>query len=89
MYCMDRMTRQIFELHSFTGEGGLQLEKEVRTISMGFADLTPDRIPTHRGDVRTTPHHPHPHPFHPSSHATAQFNALEAAASRRSAVCVA
>ena len=68
---MDRMTRQIFELHSFTGEGGLQLEKEVRTISMGFADLTPDRIPTHRGDVRTTPRHPHPTPFH-ARHGTIQ-----------------
>lgn len=45
------MTRQIFELHSFTVEGGLQFEKDVRTIGVGFANLTPDRIPTYKGDV--------------------------------------
>ncbi len=46
------MTRQVFELHSFTVEGGLQLEKDVRTIGAGFAELTPDRIPAYKGDVR-------------------------------------
>ena len=51
------MTRQVFELHSFTVEGGLQLEKDVRTIGVGFAELTPDRIPAYKGDVRSLTTH--------------------------------
>ena len=48
-------TRQRFqclggELHSFSAEGALQLEKDVRTLAAGFEDLTPDRLPTHRGE---------------------------------------
>ena len=52
---LHRMVRQIFELHSFTAEGALQLEKDVRTVLLGFTELTPDRIPTHKGNVSKRP----------------------------------
>ena len=64
------MTRQVFELHSFTVEGGLQLEKDVRTIGVGFAELTPDRIPAYKGDVRslTTRTRARAHAHHTRTH---------------------
>ena len=46
----ERLQKQIGELHSFSAEGALQLEKDVRTLGAGFEDLTPDRLPTHRGE---------------------------------------
>lgn len=70
MLCVRRMTRQVFELHSFTVEGGLQLEKDVRTIGVGFAELTPDRIPAYKGDVRslTTRTRARAHAHHTRTH---------------------
>jgi hypothetical protein len=42
----ERFCTQTLTLHKFTQLGGLQLEKDVT----GFGDLTPDRIPTHKGE---------------------------------------
>jgi hypothetical protein len=46
----ERFCTQTLTLHKFTQLGGLQLEKDVRTLVTGFGDLTPDRIPTHKGE---------------------------------------
>jgi hypothetical protein len=66
------MTRQVFELHSFTVEGGLQLEKDVRTIGVGFAELTPDRIPAYKGDVRSLTTRARTHTTHARTHTQSQ-----------------